>query len=137
MQDPTTGNVSLQFVGKKGVNLNIPVTDPDVSQMLVNRAQASGPNGQLFPNTSERALRAYSKSLGEGTIKTKDFRTLLGTRIAKEMVANMPTPVGEKSLASAMKMVATAVSKKLGNTPDVALNSYINPEVFSGWIKQQ
>jgi DNA topoisomerase IB len=32
-----------------------------------------------------------------------------------------------------VKAVAVAVAQKLGNTPAVALKSYINPTVFSKW----
>ena len=39
----------------------------------------------------------------------------------------------EKEYKKAVKFVATAVSKKLGNTPTIALQSYINPATFAAW----
>jgi DNA topoisomerase-1 len=124
--------MSLQFTGKKGVDLNIPITDKDVASMLSARASSSGAEGKLFPNTSAASLLDHTHSIG-GQIKTKDFRTLLANRIAKEQVANTQVPVSAKDYKKAVKAVATVVASKLGNTASIALKSYINPHVFSAW----
>ena len=126
------GAVSLQFTGKKGVALNLPVTDPDIARMLTDRKAAAGDNGQLF-GVNEKQLLDHVHSLDGGGFKTKDFRTLLGTRTAMQEIAKMPAPKTEKDYVKAVKAVATIVSKKLGNTPTVALQSYISPAVFGDW----
>jgi DNA topoisomerase I len=126
------GNMSLQFTGKKGVDLNIPVTDKNVASMLEGRMNASGAEGKLFANTDAGKLLVYTHSIG-GQVKTKDFRTLLANRIAKSEVGTLPEPKDAKSYTKAVKSVAKAVASKLGNTAAVALKSYINPHVFSVW----
>ena len=126
------GRVSLQFIGKKGVALNLPVTDPDIARMLLERKAAAGDGGQLF-GVNEKQLLDHVHSLDGGGFKTKDFRTLLGTRTAMQEVAKMPMPKNEKDYVKAVKAVASVVSKKLGNTPTVALQSYISPAVFGAW----
>ena len=77
----------------------------------------------------------YSHQLDGGGFKTKDFRTLLGTRTAMQEIVNLspPVPKDEKEYRKKVKEVAIRVSKKLGNTPTVALQSYINPSVFAEW----
>ena len=45
----------------------------------------------------------------------------------------MPVPSDEKGRLAAMKQVAPAVVSKLGNTPKIALESYINPAAFAPW----
>jgi DNA topoisomerase-1 len=125
--------VSLKFTGKKGVDLTIPVSDKGIADNLVSRAAKAGPDGKLFPNTSSSQLLSYTHSIG-GAIKTKDFRTLLANRIAKEQVEKLgECCANEKDLKKATKTVAMAVAHELGNTPAVALKSYINPHVFSSW----
>ena len=126
------GAVSLQFTGKKGVALNLPVTDPDIARMLTERKAAAGDGGQLF-GVNEKQLLDHVHSLDGGGFKTKDFRTLLGTRTAMQEVAKTQAPKTEKDYVKAVKAVATIVSKKLGNTPTVALQSYISPAVFGDW----
>jgi len=122
----------LVFTGKKGVSLNIPVTNPDTARMLQGRATSAGLDGRLF-NTDAQSLSEYTHSLGSGTFKTKDFRTLLGTTEAMNMVKTMPRPTSKTAFKKAVSTVAKAVSQRLGNTPSVALKAYIAPEVFTEW----
>jgi DNA topoisomerase I len=126
------GDVRLKFVGKKGVHLSIPVDDPKVAAMLKERAALAGPKGRLF-NVSAGNLREYTKTLGGGDINPKDFRTLKGTKIAIQEVNKMKDPKDEKMYKKQVMAVAKTVSKKLGNTPTIALQSYINPAVFAKW----
>ncbi len=131
------GGLRLRFTGKKGVALDIPVADKELGQMLMERAMHSGAHGKLFPTISDAKLSEYAHSLGGNAgFKTKDFRTLLGTRAAMREVANKPAPTNEKAYKKAVRNVAVAVSMLLGNTPTVALQSYINPVVFSDWRAQ-
>ena len=126
-------NVSLQFVGKKGVSLNIPITDSHVASMVTARAQTAGPNGKLFGEVTDDSLRDYTHTLDGGKFKPKDFRTLLANKMAVDAMGKVAEPTNLKEYKQAVKTVATAVSQKLGNTPAVALASYINPVVFSSW----
>lgn len=128
------GEVRLKFVGKKGVHLSIPIQDPKLSSMLKERAEQAGPKGRLF-NVSAGNLREYTKTLGGGDINPKDFRTLKGTKIAIQEVNKMKIPKDEKAYKKQVMAVAKTVSKQLGNTPTIALQSYIDPAVFSKWRK--
>lgn len=126
-------DVYLRFTGKKGVSLNLKMPS-SVAPMLVERAKAAGEDERLFPATSDKRLLEQAHSLDDGKFKTKDFRTHLGTKTAANLVRKTkPVPTDEKSYKAAVKKVATEVSKVLGNTPLIALQSYINPAVFSEW----
>lgn len=129
----TAGGVALHFVGKKGVELNIPVVDLGVAKMLLQRSKTAGPNGRLFPATNHSALLAHTHSLDGGSFKTKDFRTLLGTKTAMSLVNEVEPPKNEKDYRKVVMGVAKKVAAVLGNTPTVALQSYISPVVFASW----
>lgn len=130
----SAGNVGLNFVGKKGVQIDLPVDDKKVAAMLASRKMQAGDDKQLFPRVSSGSLLDYIHgNLDHGGFKSKDFRTYLGTSTAQAMVSSMKEPTSQKEYVKAVKDVAKAVSEKLGNTPTVALNSYIAPQVFSGW----
>jgi DNA topoisomerase-1 len=129
----TGDKVRLRFTGKKGVKIDIPVTDSKAASILRQRAAAAGPKGRLFPNVSQQSLLEYSHSLDGGGFKTKDFRTLVGTQIAEAEVAKIKRPASETAYKKAVKSVAKVVSQVLGNTPTVALQSYISPHVFAPW----
>lgn len=128
----TKEGVRLRFVGKKGVKLDIPVTDKAIAADLIKRAKAAGPRGRLFDTTGSRLLR-YSRSKDGGGFRTKDFRTAVGTSEAITVVRKMKSPKCDEEYKQQVKAVARAVAAKLGNTPSVALQSYIDPNVFAKW----
>jgi DNA topoisomerase-1 len=125
--------VSLKFVGKKGVAIDLPVEDPELARNLRERAKGAGESGKLFPGVSGASLLDTAHSLDHGGYKTKDFRTHLATNTAASMVKSMPAPKNEKEYKKQVMEVAKAVSAKLGNTPTVALQSYIAPQTFADW----
>ena len=128
------GQAFLRFTGKKGVDLSIPIEDPETVKMLKRRAKEAGADGHLFPNINEKHLLDYTHSLDGGNFKTKDFRTHLGTATALEEVRKAEgKPTNEKEYKKMVMAVAKKVSTKLGNTPTIALQSYINPVVFADW----
>ncbi len=126
------GAVRLRFVGKKGVNLDIPVNDKKLAAMLLARKKRAG-DGRLFPNVNAGRLLSYVHSLDGGMFKTKDFRTLIGTRLAMSEMSGKPVPKDPKAYKKAVMDVAKQVATKLGNSPTIALQSYIAPEIFGSW----
>ena len=129
----TKEGLQLHFTGKKGVDLKIPVTDPATVRMLLRRSREAGPDGKLFPATNGSHLLGYTHTMDGGNFKTKDFRTALGTSSALDEVNKLPKPKNEAEYKKMVLQVARKVSEKLGNTPTVALQSYINPVVFAQW----
>lgn len=123
----------LQFVGKKGKDLSIIVTDSRIISILRDRAKsADDPKAKLF-NVSDSQLRAYAKTKDGGGFTPKDWRTAKGTDLAVEAIKSMPAPTNEKAYKAAVHSVAVIVSERLGNTPAMALQAYIDPVVFSEW----
>ena len=129
----TPEGVSLRFVGKKGVSLDLPVHDQTLATMLMQRANSAGAHGKLFAATNNKALLDHTHSLNGGGFKTKDFRTYVGTVSAYDLVQGSPKPTTMAEYKKRVMDVARQVSKKLGNTPVIALQSYINPAVFAEW----
>lgn len=127
------GNVSLQYTGKHGVALNIPVSDPGLAKMLMKRKETAGPKGRVFGKVNQDRLLKTTKELAGDGFKTKDFRTNIGTSTALKLMVNREEPTDLKSYKKAVMDIAKEVSAKLGNTPVIALQSYIAPEVFGQW----
>ena len=131
----TKQGVALRFVpGKKhGQTIEMPIDNPAIAKMLLKRKAAAGSKGKLFGAVSDKSLLAHTKAMAGNTFKTKDLRTHVGTQTAMRMVQSMPPPADEKARKAAMLSIAKAVATKLGNTPAIAIQSYIAPEVFDGW----
>jgi DNA topoisomerase-1 len=124
----------LRFVGKSGVEQDIKVEDPAVVQDLLARKAAAGRKGRLF-STNPNKLNDYTQKQDGGGFTPKNFRTLLGTRIAQAEVDRMKRglPKNAKEFRKACLKVGRVVAEKLGNTAAIAVQSYINPFVFSKW----
>jgi len=127
------GQTRLVFVGKKGVGLDLVVEDQEIAKMLQHRAVEAGPTGKLFPSITDSSLRRYTSQITNGKAKPKDFRTLVGTSTARSLMQAMNKPKDMKEYKKSVMAVAKQVAAKLGNTPAIALNSYIAPQVFDGW----
>lgn len=126
------GGKRLEFIGKKGIPLSIPVTNPRAIALLKSRKRQAGKNGRLFNVTGDQLL-LYTKSLGgDAGFQSKDFRTHLGTQIAMSAMRGKK-PKTMKEYKKAVIAVADKVAEKLGNTRKVALSSYINPAIFEKW----
>lgn len=127
------GNVTLEFVGKEGIDLKIPVTDPGTAEDLRQRASVYKGSENLFPGVTAQTLLDHVHTLDGGKFKTKDFRTVLGTREAMRIMESMPPPTNQAEYKKRAMAVAKHVSSKLGNTPKIAMESYISPAVFTPW----
>lgn len=125
----TENGVRLQFVGKKGVNIDLPVNNSRLALMLHQRKALVGDDGRLF-SASDSDLRSYTKTLDGGGFKPKDFRTLKGTQTALDLTKGMSRFNNMSEYKKTVMGVAKKVSQVLGNTPSIALKSYINPFVF-------
>lgn len=123
--------IRAKFTGKKGVELDLSLEDPELAGLLRGRKQNKGGEDRLL-DTDERKLRNYMKTAAPG-VKPKDLRTYLGTATATKIIADMPIPKTKKEYQSRRREVGKRVSELLGNTPTVALASYIAPSAFGPW----
>jgi len=121
--------IDFEFIGKKGVSIKKQLVDKSMAKYITDRKKQVGDEGKLF-TASDASTRDYFKANGGTNFKVKDFRTWVGTQLAlKEMVKPPPVKT-EKDLISKKKDVAKVVSSHLGNTPTVAIQSYIDPAVW-------
>lgn len=121
--------VHFNFTGKKGVEINQTVVDKDLARELAPRVERGG---RLF-KTKDTNVRDYIKQKIGDEFKPKDYRTWHGTTTAMREVASRPAPLNPKDYAKAQREVCRVVAAKLGNTPAVAKESYIDPSVWSKW----
>lgn len=129
----TESVVRLTFTGKKGVDLDLEIDDPELAEVLGSRLARKNSDDRLL-DTNERKTANYLKGIeGAEGVKLKDLRTYRGTTLARSLVEQAPAPTNRKTYTAATNQVADVVSRALGNTRAVALESYIDPDVFSPW----
>jgi len=105
--------VTFKFIGKKGVQINKTVRDKLLAKIMKGRK-----SGDRVFDTSDSQLNSYFKKKTDGRYTLKDLRTLRAHQIAKK-------GGGDK------KVIGQRVSAELGNTPAVAVKSYVDPELLS------
>lgn len=126
--------VRLQFIGKEGVYHDHLIKDPALGEMLLKRKADAGPGGRLF-NTTASKLNQYISKLDGGLFTAKDFRTKRANLLAVDKIKQLGIDCCKtaKDYKAKVKEVAEKVSHVLGNRASQALESYINPSVFSVW----
>lgn len=126
----------LDFTGKDGVHIVLKTKDPKVVDVLRSRKIGKGDDEQLF-NTNEDRVRKYMN--GEGGVPRefllKDLRTNHANVVALREIKTMTPPTSKPEFLKARKEIGTRVSSELGNDASMALSSYINPTVFTPWVK--
>jgi hypothetical protein len=126
----------LQFVGKKGASLDLPVDDKALAGRLAARAAAAGPDGKLFPGvTDQRSARLHAHD-GRRRVSSERPPDPAGERRGAECDqgdagAERREGIQARRLDGSESRVGEAA--KLGNTPAVALASYISPALFANF----
>ena len=122
----------FDFIGKKGIRVNKILRDGFLAANIAGRCNVSH-DKKIFRTTDDQ-IRTYLKSISKGSEFTvKDFRTYLGTLTAFRKIKTMPLPQSDREMKRYKKEVAKTVGQELGNSPAIALKSYVSPEVFCLW----
>jgi DNA topoisomerase-1 len=135
--------ISFKFTGKSSVEHDFSVHDR-LSARAIEKLLASNPeNTALFlvaaPSGGVRSISAgeVNKSLEEragGEFTAKDFRTWIATVTAAKVLVDLgPAPSDAKELIAHERSALEAASARLRNTPEVARESYVSPEIFRAY----
>ncbi|MGW5574785.1 DNA topoisomerase IB [Nocardia thailandica] len=134
----------LDFPAKGGIRRQARVTDPalvtvvralrrvrpESGRLLVYRER-----GGLCDLTADDVNQRFKELTGcEGSVK--DLRTWEATVLAAECFAERePAPESERRRRAVIKEVMTEVAERLGNTPTVARDAYVDPRVVTAFTE--
>jgi DNA topoisomerase I len=126
----TRKGISLRFPGKGGKEVNRQVRDTRLGRVLHDLDDLPGATLVSWLDTEGRArevtagdVNAYlAEVTGEDRFTAKTFRTWNGSVAALGAVTPGEVP--------RIKAMAAAAADRLANTPTIARNSYIHPEVL-------
>ena len=121
--------ITFDFPGKGGVRQQHMLRDADIARDIKNRMKRD----QLF-ETNDSAIRTYLKDITGGEdYKVHDFRSWNATVEAATAVADRPAPKTVDEYWTLVDEVGDIAAAKIGDTRDVALESYVDPAVFDEW----
>jgi DNA topoisomerase-1 len=79
-------------------------------------------------------VNEYLHAAGGADFTAKDFRTWVGTLLAAVALDAVDVPTSDAEARRNATLAITAVSKRLGNTPTVARNSYVHPDIVDLYL---
>jgi len=125
------GIMTLEFVGKKGVNQNITITNKDLVKEIMWAMSKS--KGDKVLGIGYKEINNYiRKNIGK-EFSPKDFRGLRANLEAIKKIAEVSKREAPKTKTEAnaeLNEIATHVSNVLGNTMGVAKRSYIDSDIL-------
>ncbi|WP_260980445.1 DNA topoisomerase IB [Microbacterium paludicola] len=137
--DVSGSSVTFDFVGKSGKRHVKKVRDPKLVRVIAQLEQMPGyeifrffdEDGDVRDVDSKRVNAYIKRHMGE-EFSAKDFRTWGGTLLATSALLAAETPEGTED-AAVVRDVIEHVADRLGNTPTVTRDSYIDPRVFAAF----
>lgn len=131
--------VVFDFPAKSGQRRVQSIRDPEVrAAIAVMRRRRSGPEDLLVFRDENGAWRdvrsedvnAYLREKAGEAFSAKDFRTWHGTVLAAIELAGEGAPASRGAQERAIRTAIGRVAERLGNTPAVCRDSYIDPRVL-------
>lgn len=129
---------SLRFPGKSGKRQSLDIDDADLAAVIALLAAGrpaspllSYARGRRRVPLTPKDVNVYVRTMTGGSFSAKDFRTLRGTILAAEALAQMGPASTKSDRKHAEVLAVKAAAEALGNTPTVAKGSYIDPRVFA------
>lgn len=124
--------VFLHFTGKEGVIQDHEILDPELRRMLKRRKReaAAQEDTRLFrtsPDTLNRQLKAATRDF---ETSVKDLRTMKAYDTAYGLLEKAQPAMTAKEFAELRNRIGDEVCAILGNGRDMALESYIDPQLF-------
>ena len=136
----------LSFIGKKGVQQELTLTDKTLARMVQKCKEIPGQDlFQYYTEGKERQsidsgkLNNYIKEITGDDFSAKDFRTWGGTLEALRQLAVCcaEDPDSEKPKKKVILEVLDCVASKLGNTRAVCKSAYVYPLLLESFENEQ
>ncbi|MGL3150866.1 DNA topoisomerase IB [Microbacterium sp. A82] len=132
----TSKKVTFDFVGKSGARHVKTVRDPQIVRVIRQLDEMPGyeifrffDEDDVIHNVDSKRVNSYVHKHMGAEFSAKDFRTWGGTLLATSaLLARESTAEVD---AAAIRDIVADVAERLGNTPAVTRDSYIDPRVFS------
>ena len=130
-------DITLTFPAKSAQKWTSTITDPDLAELLRQIQALRGPRSRLlsWKNSTWHTIRPaslneYIRRQTRGEFTAKDFRTLHGTIVAAQALAELGVAGTDGQRKKRIVAAVDEAAAALGNTPAIARNSYIAPRVF-------
>ncbi len=135
------GTIIFDFIGKSGQKHFKEITNKRLAKIIKKLDDLPGyqifkyfdEDGKLRNIDSEDVNNYIREIMGE-EFSAKDFRTWGGTLLASAELAAAERAESIRERKKAVTVCVQNVARKLGNTPSIARNSYIDPRIIKAFV---
>ena len=125
------------FQGKSGQRHDIALSDRRVARIVRECQELPGQRLFQYEDTDgavrpigSNDVNEYLRSAAAADFTAKDFRTWMGTLYTAAALAALEPPTDAREAKRVANATISVVARQLGNTPTVARNSYVHPDVI-------
>jgi DNA topoisomerase-1 len=116
------GDITLSFVGKKGVAQKVTFRDQYCLNYITKLK--IGKNQKLF-NVTPATLNKYLQQVTNSDFTCKDFRTYASNMLFLKILCKYPVPKNPTEAKKILKIVYDQVANKLGHSSAISKKSYV------------
>lgn len=139
--DISGDTITFEFMGKSGQQHVKQITDKQLARIVKRLDELPGYEifryqdeaGAMHDIDSKDVNEYIKKHMGD-EFSAKDFRTWGGTLLATTELLASEYFEDKKQRQKMVTTIVKNVAKRLGNTPTIARNSYIDPRVLAAYI---
>lgn len=133
--------VKIKFKGKSYQDNVAEVKNKKIADFIKDLKEKRKGEKTLFDVRHDEVGWYFKQLMNDRSLKTKDLRTYTATKLANEIlmkniIKNLPEKktARKRLIKQTLKNTYEEVARKLNNTPNMAKNSYISPEVIDKWL---
>lgn len=135
------GEIRLDFPAKSGVQRTLTIEDGPLATAIRSLLRTGAPSDRLlvyrkgdrWAEVHADDINARFKEVAGEEYTAKDLRTWHATVIAAVTFADLGPAGSKRARASAEAEVMREVAEVLGNTPQIARTSYVDPRVITAY----
>lgn len=127
--------ITLDYIGKSGVEHSITITDDKVARNLKELMKNN--NGEVFVTSDGLSIKnkQVNRYLEDFNITSKDLRGFKVNKLMSERLRNMKKPETDAEIKKLFNEALRKVAEQIGHTPGICRSNYLLPEIEEAWYK--
>lgn len=128
-------NITLNYVGKSGVEHTTTITDDKVARNLKELLKNN--KGEVFVTSDGLSIKntQVNNYLEQFNITSKALRGFKVNKLMSDKLRKMKKPDTEAEIKKVFNEVLRDVAEQIGHTPGICRKNYLLPEIEKAWYK--
>ena len=127
--------ITLDYVGKSGVEHSITFTDDKVARNLKKLLKIN--KGEVFVTSDGLSIKntQVNRYLEDFNITSKDLRGFKVNKLMSEKLRSLKKPETDAEIKRLFNEALRKVAEQIGHTPGICRKNYLLPEIEKAWYE--